>query len=93
MQVLEQLQHLRLDGDVERRRRLVGDQKVRVVGERHGDHHPLLLSAGKFVRQGAQAILGFGQADQVEHFQNPVMGIGGAERLVQVQDLGNLFLD
>ena len=46
--------------------------------------------------QGAKATVvqaDVSQADQVEHFQNPVMGIGGAERLVQVQDLGNLFLD
>ena len=42
----EQGEDLRLDGDVQRGRRLVGDQQVRPVGQRHGDHHTLALSAG-----------------------------------------------
>ena len=46
LQVFEQLEDLRLHGDVERRRRLVGDQEIGVVGERHGDHHALALTAG-----------------------------------------------
>ena len=45
LQVFQQLQDLRLHGDVERGRRLVGDEKVRAVGERHRDHHPLALAA------------------------------------------------
>ena len=40
----QQVEDLRLDGHVERRRRLVGDEQFRVAGERHGDHHPLLLA-------------------------------------------------
>ena len=52
LQVGEQRQDLRLDGDVERGRRLVGDQDVRIVGERHGDHHALALAARQFVRIG-----------------------------------------
>jgi hypothetical protein len=39
----------------QRRGGLVGDQHVRVVGERHGDHHPLALAAGQFVRIGVDA--------------------------------------
>ena len=56
LQLLQQLQDLRLDGDVERRGRLVGDQEVRLVGQRHGDHHPLALAAGKLVGIGAEAL-------------------------------------
>jgi hypothetical protein len=41
----EQGQHLRLYRDVERCRRLVGDEQFRVARERRGDHHPLLDSA------------------------------------------------
>jgi hypothetical protein len=51
----EQLQDLRLHGDVERRGRLVGDQQVGLVGERHGDHHALALAAGELVRIGIRA--------------------------------------
>ena len=54
LQIGEQLQDLRLHGDVERRRRLVGDQQVGLVGERHRDHHALALPAGELVRIGAE---------------------------------------
>ena len=55
LQVLQQLEDLRLDGDVERRGRLVGDQQVGLVGERHGDHHALALAAGELMRVGVRA--------------------------------------
>ena len=42
----QQFQDLCLDGDVERRRRLVRDQQRGVVGQCHRDHHPLPLAAG-----------------------------------------------
>ena len=51
----DEIEDLRLDRDVERGRRLVGDQHVRLAGERHGDHHALILSAGKLVRVSRQA--------------------------------------
>ena len=60
----QQLEHLRLDRDVERRRRLVGDQQLRVAGQRHGDHHPLAHAAGELVRIGAEAALRVRDADQ-----------------------------
>ena len=46
----EQLQDLVLDGDVERGRRLVGEQQLRDAGERDGDHRPLAHAAGELVR-------------------------------------------
>ena len=45
-----QREDLRLDRDVERRRRLVGDQQQRIAGQRHGDHHALAHAAGQLVR-------------------------------------------
>ncbi len=42
-QVGEQVEDLGLDGDVEGRGRLVGDEQVGLAGERHRDHHPLAL--------------------------------------------------
>ena len=54
----QQVENLRLDGDVERRRRLVGDQQVGLAGQRHGDHHALLHAAGQlegiFVERAAR---------------------------------------
>ena len=61
----KQVQHFRLNGYVERRRRLVGDQKLGLVGNRHGDHHPLALAAGKLVWIGVKPPLGFGDFYQM----------------------------
>ena len=44
-QPIEQHEDLRLHGHVERRRRLVGDEQIGLVGERHRDHDALALSA------------------------------------------------
>ena len=49
-QILDQIEHLRLHGGVERRGRLVGDQQRRLGHHRHGDHHALAHAAGEFVR-------------------------------------------
>jgi hypothetical protein len=46
----KQLQNLRLDRHVERRRGLVGDEELRLTGERHGDHDALAHAAGELVR-------------------------------------------
>ena len=50
LDALDDVEDLRLHGDVERRRRLVGDQHVGVVGDGDGDHHPLAHAAGELVR-------------------------------------------
>ncbi len=46
----EQLQDLILDRDVERRRRLVREEELRLAGERDRDHRALAHAAGKLVR-------------------------------------------
>ena len=60
---LSSVEDLRLHGDVECGRRLVGDQQVGLVGERHGDHHALALAAGKLMRIALEPGLGLGNAD------------------------------
>ena len=65
-------QDLRLDRDVERRGRLVGDQQSRIAGQRHRDHHPLAHAAGQLVRIVAQPPLGVGDADQLEQVDRRV---------------------
>ena len=49
-QVAQQVENLRLNGDVERRRGLVGDQDLGIAGQRHGDHDALPHAAGKLMR-------------------------------------------
>ena len=50
LQVGEDVQHLRLDRDVERRYRLVEDQDLRLQHQRAGDRDALALAAGEHVR-------------------------------------------
>ena len=50
LQVAHEVEDLGLDRDVERGRRLVGDQQLRLAGERHGDHHALRHAARHLVR-------------------------------------------
>ena len=54
LQVQHQVDDLRLDRDVERGDRLVGDDQLRPDGERAGDADALALAAGEFVREAAR---------------------------------------
>ena len=60
LQLQHQVEDLRLDGDVERGGRLVGDQQGRIAGERRGDHHALAHAAGELVRVVVEPPLGVG---------------------------------
>ena len=66
--IVHQREDLRLDGDVQCRRRLVGDQQLRLTTQRHRDHHPLAHAAGKLVRIVAEPLVGPGNPDHAEHF-------------------------
>ena len=67
LQLAQQIEDLRLDGHVERGRRLVGDEQLGLAGERHRDHHPLPHAARQLVRVFAGAPLGFGDVDEAQH--------------------------
>ena len=86
----EQVEDAGLDGDVEGGGRLVGDQDVGAVGERHRDHHPLALAAGELVRVGAEALLGVADADAGQEVEDAGAGRGAGQALVQREALGDL---
>ena len=69
LQLLEEREDLRLDGDVESGGRLVGDEEVGLVGEGHGDHDALALPARELVRIGAEPLLGLADADLPEELE------------------------
>ena len=50
LEVAQQVEDLRLDRDVERRHRLVGDDQLRLQRERARDADALALAAGELVR-------------------------------------------
>ena len=93
LQVFQQVENLRLDGHVERRGRLIRDQDVGLVGQRHRDHHALPLPAGKLVRIGAHAALRVIDADLFQEAQHPRPRLGPLQSLMQRQRLRQLLFD
>ncbi len=79
LEILEQVEHLGLHADVERRHRLVADHQARIEDERAGDGDALALSAGELVRP---ALGGPGRvdADLVEEpvDDGPLLGVVAA---------------
>ncbi len=90
-QLAHQIEDLRLDRHVERGRRLVGDQDVGFVGDRHRDHHALALAARELVRIGVEPALGVAQADQVQQFEGASARRRGRHVLVDQERLGDLL--
>ena len=66
VQFAQELEDLRLDGDVESRGGLVGDEQARVGGQAHRDHGPLTHAAGENVRILGDAFLRVRDADLSE---------------------------
>ena len=65
-ELAQQIEDLRLDGDVERSRRLVGDQQLRLAGQRHRDHRALAHAARELVRVVLETGLRARDADTVQ---------------------------
>ena len=63
---LQQVEHLLLHGDVEGRRRLVGDDERRSAHEAHADHRALAHAAGELVGVLLRALCGIGDPHGVE---------------------------
>ena len=76
--------------DVERRGRLVGDQQLRLAGERHGDHHALAHAARECMGKLAQTPARIGNAHQVEQPQRLGAGLGLIEAAMADQHFRDL---
>ena len=88
----DQVEHLGLDRRVQRRRRLVQDQQLRLGRERHRDHDSLRHAAGQLVRVPLHDPAGVGDLDLAQHC------LGSLERLRPAEpgklvDLGDLPAD
>ena len=73
-QIAEQVEHLRLDGDVQGGRRFVRQHEGRLVRERGRDHDPLPHAAGQPVRRVVVPALGLRDPDVGEQLERPLPG-------------------
>ena len=88
-QVLNQVKDLGLDGHIQRRRGLVGDEQLRIAGQGDGNHHPLFHAAGKLVGVLVDAVSG--DAHRLQHLDGLLLGVGLIQPLVVPDALGDLF--
>ena len=72
LHVAQQVENLRLHGDIERRGRLVGDHERRLAGERHRHHHALAHAARQLMRVVVHALLGIGDLDGPQQLDRPL---------------------
>ena len=89
VQRAHQVQHLGLDGHVQRRGGLVGQQQLRGTGQGDGDDHALLHAAGELMRVFIVAM--GGNAHHFQHLLRLSAHLGGALVAVQPDDLGDLL--
>src|SRR5258706_2332570 len=89
----DQLQDLLLDGHVERGRRLVGDQQLRLACDRYRDHHALLLATRQLERIGVDLSLRVGNADFAQELEGAHPRLPSRHSEVLGQDLGELEAD
>ena len=82
-----------MDGDVERSRRLVGDEQARRAGKRDRDRNALAHAARHLVRILARAPLGLGDAELAEESYGPRHSLMRAEAQMLAQRLGDLAAD
>ena len=92
-EIAQEVEDLRLQHHVERRRRLVGDQQFWLQRAGDGDDDALALAAGQFVRIARQREFCRGQADAVEHFARTLFGIRATGFGVPAYAFGHLFAD
>jgi len=89
LELRDEVEHLRLHRRVEPGGRLVEDQELRILRERHGDHDALLHPAGELMRIARQHARGVGDLHVAECLERPVRRLagGGAEYRERLGDL------
>ena len=92
LQLAQQMDDLRLERHVERRRRFVGDQQRRVHHQRHGDAYSLAHATGKLVRVLVEPRDRVRDADETEHVGGAAL-LFGVRRVEPVEDVDHLGAD
>ena len=83
-QVLDHIQHLRLDCNVQRRCGLVSQQQLRRARQCQRDHHPLLHSARELVWILSRAVVA--DTHHIQHVASAVVRLCMAQLLLMLAD-------
>ena len=89
----QKIEYLRLNGHVERGRRLVGNQDFRSTGQGRRDHRALAHTARKLVRVTVILPLGIGKADLFEDVDGCGPGPFLCRALMKANAFGDLLAD
>ncbi len=92
-EIREQVQDLRLDGHIERGRRLVRDHELGFAGQSRCDQRSLPKPTREFVRILPRPHLGSGDADARKQLAHPEPALGGRDETVHVEGFGDLGAD
>ena len=92
-QLHQQVEDLCLNGDVQCGGGFIRDQQVRPICKRHGDHHPLALTAGQLVRIVGQAPFSIADPHLVQQVEDAQARVLSAQPLMQFQAFRQLFFD
>ena len=93
LELEQEAQDLILDEDVQRRRRLVGQQHLRPRRDRHSDQDALAHAAAELVRVVAHPPLGDRDADPLEQLDRAPVAIPPGDVLVRADGLLDLVAD
>ena len=86
----QKIQNLRLNGHIQCRGRLVGNQQFGLGGQSHRNHHALAHAARQLVRKSTQAPLGIGDADRFQQFDGAAAAGGTVQTQMGFQTFANL---
>ncbi len=89
-QIAHNVQNLRLHRHIQRRSRLIGDQKIRPAQGRHRNHHPLAHPTGKLMRILPHPLLGLGNTHELQRRQHAPLGLRRFHALMHLQGLHQL---
>ena len=84
---------LSLDGHVQSGRGLVGDEDLRIAGQRHGDHDALAHPAAQVVGVVRHPSLGRGDSHELQQLDAPAPDVAPLHALVEPDGLADLAAD
>src|SRR5664280_916373 len=91
LQSTHQVEDLRLDGDIKRRRSFIRDQEFRVRRECHGDHDPLAHAAAHLMRVLAKTPFGLRDTYEMNHLDGTLLRLSAIDLLMQGNGFTNLI--